>query len=269
MSSSQCRFGSQAELGSTRAKLSAVDRSFSCFDGFTYLCAQLVEHRCKGLEPLGKAIALSQRVFIRPELEKPDCLLPCTNATPQQRNGVEHFVKLGLKVEKRNFYRHSEQRLDFDPAEVEIAIDQGAANARRSVEPLRKPFKTLSKCPHRDVRPIASASDLAPIREQDGQQRGNCRSPSPNSRDRIPFQHARLAQRGALKDAIHPFHSNPLFLRNDSAMNYLRPNDRLVALDRALSRAREAAASDELIRLTHLLLLQQLRDQAQRKARGD
>ncbi|MCC8619120.1 hypothetical protein [Xanthomonas vesicatoria] len=52
-------------------------------------------------------------------------------------------------------------------------------------------------------------------------------------------------------------------------MNYLRPNDRLVALDRALSRAREAAASDELIRLTHLLLLQQLRDQAQRKARGD
>ncbi|WP_170292297.1 hypothetical protein [Xanthomonas maliensis] len=51
-------------------------------------------------------------------------------------------------------------------------------------------------------------------------------------------------------------------------MTNLHPNDRLAALDWALSRAREAAASDELIRLTHLPVLQQLRDEAQREARG-
>ncbi|MEA5123262.1 hypothetical protein [Xanthomonas floridensis] len=51
-------------------------------------------------------------------------------------------------------------------------------------------------------------------------------------------------------------------------MTALHPNDKLAALDWALSRAREAGASDELIRLTHLPALQQLRDQAQREARG-
>ncbi|WP_155758242.1 hypothetical protein [Xanthomonas arboricola] len=51
-------------------------------------------------------------------------------------------------------------------------------------------------------------------------------------------------------------------------MNAIHPNDKLAALDWALSRAREAAAIDELIRLTHLPTLQQLRDQAQREARG-
>ncbi|MBB3759252.1 hypothetical protein [Xanthomonas arboricola] len=48
----------------------------------------------------------------------------------------------------------------------------------------------------------------------------------------------------------------------------LHPNDKLSALDWALSHAREAGASDELIRLTHLPALQQLRDEAQREARG-
>ncbi|MFL7986236.1 hypothetical protein [Xanthomonas vasicola] len=45
-------------------------------------------------------------------------------------------------------------------------------------------------------------------------------------------------------------------------MTNLHPNDRLAALDWALSRAREAAASDQLIHLTHLPALQHLRDQA-------
>ncbi|WP_181142584.1 hypothetical protein [Xanthomonas arboricola] len=51
-------------------------------------------------------------------------------------------------------------------------------------------------------------------------------------------------------------------------MTNLHPNDKLAALDWALSRAREITASDELIRLTRLPALQQLRDQAQREARG-
>ncbi|CAD7382810.1 glycoside hydrolase family 32 protein [Xanthomonas arboricola] len=48
----------------------------------------------------------------------------------------------------------------------------------------------------------------------------------------------------------------------------LHPDDNLAALDWALSRAREVAVSDELIRLTHLPALQQQRDQALREARG-
>lgn len=51
-------------------------------------------------------------------------------------------------------------------------------------------------------------------------------------------------------------------------MTNLHPNDKLAALKWALSRAREIATSDELIRLAHLPVLQQLRDQAQREARG-
>ncbi|MEQ8034305.1 hypothetical protein [Xanthomonas sp. WHRI 6106] len=51
-------------------------------------------------------------------------------------------------------------------------------------------------------------------------------------------------------------------------MTNLHPNDKIAALDWALSRAREAAAGDELIRLTHLPALQELRDEAQREARG-
>lgn len=48
----------------------------------------------------------------------------------------------------------------------------------------------------------------------------------------------------------------------------MHPNDKLAALDWTLAKAREAAASDELIRFTHLSALQQLRDEAQREARG-
>ncbi|WP_161556434.1 hypothetical protein [Xanthomonas arboricola] len=51
-------------------------------------------------------------------------------------------------------------------------------------------------------------------------------------------------------------------------MTTLHPNDKLAALDWALAKAHEAATGDELIRLTHLPALQQLRDQAQREARG-
>lgn len=48
----------------------------------------------------------------------------------------------------------------------------------------------------------------------------------------------------------------------------LHPNDKLAALDWALAKAREAALSDEIVRLMHLPALQQLRDEAQREARG-
>ncbi|MCC5068288.1 hypothetical protein [Xanthomonas campestris] len=51
-------------------------------------------------------------------------------------------------------------------------------------------------------------------------------------------------------------------------MTNLHPSDKLAALDWALSRARDAAANDEPIRLTHLPALQQLRDEAHREARG-
>ncbi|QTK37310.1 hypothetical protein [Xanthomonas citri] len=45
-------------------------------------------------------------------------------------------------------------------------------------------------------------------------------------------------------------------------------NDRLAALEWALARAREAGKTDELVRLTHVPALQELRDEAQREARG-
>lgn len=49
----------------------------------------------------------------------------------------------------------------------------------------------------------------------------------------------------------------------------LHPNDKLAALDWALDKAREAAATDAIVRLMHLPALQQLRDEAKREARGD
>ena len=48
----------------------------------------------------------------------------------------------------------------------------------------------------------------------------------------------------------------------------MHPNDRLAALEWALARAREAAKTDDLVRLTHVPALQELRDEAQREARG-
>lgn len=49
----------------------------------------------------------------------------------------------------------------------------------------------------------------------------------------------------------------------------LHPNDKLAALDWALVKAREAALIYEIVRLMYLPALQQLRDEAQREARGD
>ncbi|MBO9766471.1 MULTISPECIES: hypothetical protein [Xanthomonas] len=48
----------------------------------------------------------------------------------------------------------------------------------------------------------------------------------------------------------------------------MHPHDRLAALEWALARAREAGKADELVRLTHVQALQELRDEAQREARG-
>ncbi|WOB24786.1 MULTISPECIES: hypothetical protein [Xanthomonas] len=48
----------------------------------------------------------------------------------------------------------------------------------------------------------------------------------------------------------------------------MHPNDRLSALDWALKLAREAGKTEELVRLTHVPALQELRDEAQREARG-
>ncbi|CAD7379515.1 hypothetical protein GGR60_000918 [Xanthomonas arboricola] len=48
----------------------------------------------------------------------------------------------------------------------------------------------------------------------------------------------------------------------------MHPNDRLAALEWALARARDAGKTDELVRLTHVPALQELRDEAQREARG-
>ncbi|MBV6794273.1 hypothetical protein [Xanthomonas euvesicatoria] len=50
-------------------------------------------------------------------------------------------------------------------------------------------------------------------------------------------------------------------------MTNLHPNDKLAALDWALKFAREAGKTDELVRLTHVPALQELRDEAQ-EARG-
>ncbi|WP_372183203.1 hypothetical protein [Xanthomonas axonopodis] len=51
-------------------------------------------------------------------------------------------------------------------------------------------------------------------------------------------------------------------------MTNLHPNDKLAALDWALKLARAEAHFDELVRLTHVPALQELRDEAQRDARG-
>ncbi|QNH21200.1 hypothetical protein HEP73_02112 [Xanthomonas sp. GW] len=48
----------------------------------------------------------------------------------------------------------------------------------------------------------------------------------------------------------------------------IHPNDKLAAIQWAVEQARQAAASDELVRLNILPALQQLRDDAQREARG-
>ncbi|UXA66058.1 hypothetical protein [Xanthomonas prunicola] len=48
----------------------------------------------------------------------------------------------------------------------------------------------------------------------------------------------------------------------------MHPNDRLAALEWALARARDTGKTDELVRLTHVPALQELRDEAQREARG-
>ena len=51
-------------------------------------------------------------------------------------------------------------------------------------------------------------------------------------------------------------------------MSTPHPNDRLYALEWALSQAREAAKTNELVRLNVLPSLQHDFDQAQREARG-
>lgn len=51
-------------------------------------------------------------------------------------------------------------------------------------------------------------------------------------------------------------------------MSATHPNDRLYALEWALRQAREAAKTDELVRLNVLPALQHDYDQAQREARG-
>lgn len=48
----------------------------------------------------------------------------------------------------------------------------------------------------------------------------------------------------------------------------IHPNDKLAALDLAIKTVREAYAGDALVELTYLPALQELRDQAQREARG-
>ncbi|WP_161556499.1 MULTISPECIES: hypothetical protein [Xanthomonas] len=50
-------------------------------------------------------------------------------------------------------------------------------------------------------------------------------------------------------------------------MNNLHPNDKLAALDWALKLAREASKTDELVRLTHVQALKELRDEAQTETR--
>ncbi|MDY4296792.1 MULTISPECIES: hypothetical protein [unclassified Xanthomonas] len=50
-------------------------------------------------------------------------------------------------------------------------------------------------------------------------------------------------------------------------MTNLHPNDKLAALDWALAKAREAATGDDLVRLSVLPALQQVRDDAQRDVR--
>ncbi|MBB5860205.1 hypothetical protein [Xanthomonas arboricola] len=47
----------------------------------------------------------------------------------------------------------------------------------------------------------------------------------------------------------------------------IHPTDKLAALDWALARARDAGKTDELVRLTHVPALQELRNEAQREAR--
>lgn len=51
-------------------------------------------------------------------------------------------------------------------------------------------------------------------------------------------------------------------------MTNIHANDKLAALQWAVERARDAAATDELIRLNTLPALQQLRDEAQAEVRG-
>ena len=46
------------------------------------------------------------------------------------------------------------------------------------------------------------------------------------------------------------------------------PNDKLAALDWAVSKAREESRADDMVRLMHLPALQELRDQALREVRG-
>lgn len=48
----------------------------------------------------------------------------------------------------------------------------------------------------------------------------------------------------------------------------IHPNDKLAALDLAIKAVRECYAGEALVELTYLPVLQQLRDQAQREARG-
>jgi hypothetical protein len=48
----------------------------------------------------------------------------------------------------------------------------------------------------------------------------------------------------------------------------IHPNDRLAALDWAVARAKEAAKTDDLVRLNVLPALQAERDKAQMEARG-
>ncbi|MEA9550498.1 hypothetical protein VC253_01300 [Xanthomonas campestris] len=51
-------------------------------------------------------------------------------------------------------------------------------------------------------------------------------------------------------------------------MTNLHSSGKPAALDWALARAREAGKTDELVRLTHVPALQELRDEAQGEARG-
>lgn len=51
-------------------------------------------------------------------------------------------------------------------------------------------------------------------------------------------------------------------------MSDIHPNDRLAALDWAVARAREAAQTDDLVRLNVLPALRAERDMAQKAVRG-
>ncbi|WP_221176640.1 hypothetical protein, partial [Xanthomonas vasicola] len=63
-------------------------------------------------------------------------------------------------------------------------------------------------------------------------------------------------------------HRSPICLLGDSAMTDMHPNDMPAPLDWTLNHARESAASNELMRLMHMPAPQQLRNEAQREARG-